>query len=84
MLQAWRPSSELMTELLPQPEMPSSITVQVKGRSDSAPEEACTMEQQSLQLLPTMLYIAVVFGSIVNTMALARSEWMSEWRKTRG
>lgn len=40
--QASRPSSELMTELLPQPEMPSSITVHVNGSSESAPDSACT------------------------------------------
>ncbi len=39
--QAWRPSRELMTELLPQPEMPSSMTVHVNGSSDSAPDCAC-------------------------------------------
>jgi hypothetical protein len=46
---AWRPSSELMMELFPAPDSPSSMTVQVNGRSASGPEAACLHKQAHRQ-----------------------------------
>ena len=42
---AWRPSSELTMDDLPAPDSPSSITVQVNGRSDSGPAAACAQQK---------------------------------------